>query len=62
MRKFLPDAQINFDPSTPGTPLIDNQDGARLIREIDFTPRSIEQGVKAHINEARTEAGLAAIQ
>jgi nucleoside-diphosphate-sugar epimerase len=58
VRKFIPDARIEFDGSKPGTPLIDNQDGSRLIREIDFGPRSIEEGVRAHINEARAEAGL----
>jgi UDP-glucose 4-epimerase len=58
VRKWLPSAQIDFDASGNGTPLIDNQDGARLIREIDFVPRPLEQGVRAHINEARTSAGL----
>jgi nucleoside-diphosphate-sugar epimerase len=58
VRKLIPDARIEFDPSKPGTPLIDNQDGSRLIKEIDFTPRSLEEGVRAHINEARVEAGL----
>lgn len=58
VRKWLPDAQIDFDASRGGTPLIDNQDGKRLIREIDFVPRPLEEGVRAHINEARTAAGL----
>jgi UDP-glucose 4-epimerase len=58
VRKWLPDAQIDFDSSGRGTPLIDNQDGSRLIREIDFVPRPLEQGVRAHINEARFSAGL----
>ena len=61
MKTLIPDAQIHFDRAGPGTPLIDNQDGSRLIREIDFVPRSIEAGVRAHINEARTEAGLRTI-
>lgn len=60
-RKFIPDARIDFDESKPGTPLIDNQDGQRLIREIDFVPRSLEDGVRAHINEARAEAGLSTV-
>jgi nucleoside-diphosphate-sugar epimerase len=58
VRKFIPEARISFDASKPGTPLIDNQDGTRLIREIDFVPRSLEAGIRAHINEARGEAGL----
>jgi hypothetical protein len=58
VKKWIPDAQIKFDASSKGTPLIDNQDGARLIQEVDFTPRSLEQGVRAHINEARAVANL----
>ena len=58
VKKWLPEAQIGFDTKVSGTPLIDNQDGTRLIREIDFAPRPLEEGVRAHINEARTSAGL----
>jgi nucleoside-diphosphate-sugar epimerase len=61
VRKFIPDARIRFDESKLGTPLIDNQCGQRLIREIDFMPRSLEEGVRAHINEARAEMGLPAV-
>jgi nucleoside-diphosphate-sugar epimerase len=60
VRKWLPGAQIDFSPGS-GTPLIDNQDGTRLIREIDFAPNPLEQGVRAHINEARASAGLSAV-
>ena len=58
VRKWLPGARIDFDAAGNGTPLIDNQDGVRLIREIDFVPRPLEEGVRAHINEARSSAGL----
>ena len=58
VKKWLPGAHIEFDSSREGTPLIDNQDGTRLIQEIDFVPRPLEQGVLAHINEARAAAGL----
>ena len=57
VRKWIPAAQITFGDG-PGTPLIDNQDGTRLIREIDFTPAPLEAGVRAHVNEARASAGL----
>jgi nucleoside-diphosphate-sugar epimerase len=60
VKKWLPDAQLDF-AGEGGTPLIDNQDGTRLIREIDFVPRPLEQGVRAHINEARSAAGLPAV-
>ncbi|MGA8408053.1 MAG: hypothetical protein WB680_12810, partial [Candidatus Acidiferrales bacterium] len=60
VKKWLPDAQLDF-AGDGGTPLIDNQDGTRLIREIDFAPRPLEEGVRAHINEARLGAGLPAV-
>ncbi|MGH9745105.1 MAG: NAD-dependent epimerase/dehydratase family protein [Candidatus Acidiferrales bacterium] len=60
VKKWIPGAQISFTTG-PGTPLIDNQDGARLIREIDFRPAPLEEGVRAHINEARSSAGLPAV-
>jgi nucleoside-diphosphate-sugar epimerase len=61
VRKYLPDAKIDFDASKPPKPLIDNQDGTRMIREIDFVPRPLAEGVRAHINEARSAAGLPAV-
>ncbi len=60
VRKWLPEAQITFTDAA-GTPLIDEQDGARLIREIDFAPRPLEEGVRAHINEARSTVGLSPV-
>ena len=60
VKKWVPGAQIDFSAGT-GTPLIDNQDGTRLIREIDFTPAPLEVGIRAHINEARSSAGLPAV-
>ncbi len=53
VRRWLPAAAIAFDETKPGTPLIDRMDGSRLRREIDFTPRPLADGVRAHINEAR---------
>jgi UDP-glucose 4-epimerase len=58
VRQWVPDADIGFDESVPTTPLIDWQDGRRLIEEIGFTPRSLADGIRAHINQARSEAGL----
>jgi UDP-glucose 4-epimerase len=60
VKKWLPGAQIDFSPGS-GTPLIDHQDGTRLIREIDFMPAPLDVGVRAHINEARSSAGLPAV-
>jgi nucleoside-diphosphate-sugar epimerase len=58
VRRFLPEAQIHFEPEKPKTPLVDNTDGSRLARAIDFRPRPLAEGVHLHINEARAEAGL----
>jgi nucleoside-diphosphate-sugar epimerase len=58
VRRWVPDAEITFDESKPSTPLVDDLDGARLIEEIGFVPRTIEAGVLAHMNEARAEASL----
>ena len=57
VRRWLPEARIEFDESKPRTPLIDWQDGQRLEQEIDFAPRSLSEGVRAHINEALREMG-----
>ena len=61
VRHWLPDAKFKFDETKPTTPLIDRQDGARIEAEIGFAPRSLLDGVRAHINEARKEAGLAPV-
>jgi UDP-glucose 4-epimerase len=58
VRRWLPDAQISFDETKPTTPLIDRMSGERLEKEIDFKPRPLAEGVRAHINEARVAAGL----
>jgi UDP-glucose 4-epimerase len=57
VRHWLPEARIEFDETKPRTPLIDWQDGERLIEEIDFRPRPLSEGVRAHINEALRELG-----
>jgi nucleoside-diphosphate-sugar epimerase len=58
VRHWIPDAKFEFDESKPTTPLIDWQDGRRLEAEIQFKPRPLLEGVRAHINQARMEAGL----
>jgi len=58
VRRWLPDAKFEFDEAKPRTPLIDWQGGTRLEKEIGFAPRPLVDGVRAHIDEARKEAGL----
>lgn len=61
VRRYIPDAEFTFNESAPGTPLVEETDGSRLAREIGFTPRPLSEGILAHINEARAEAGIPAI-
>jgi nucleoside-diphosphate-sugar epimerase len=61
VKRWLPDAQFQFDETKPRTLLIDWQDGERLSKEIGFKDRPLSDGVRAHINEARREAGLAEV-
>ncbi|MFO1489312.1 MAG: NAD(P)-dependent oxidoreductase [Verrucomicrobiota bacterium] len=58
VRHWLPEAEIAFDESKPTTPLIDRMSGRRLETEVEFKPRPLIEGVRAHINEARIGAGL----
>jgi len=58
VRRWLPEAKISFDEAKLTTPLIDRMDGRRLAQEIDFKPRPLGEGIRAHINEARLAAGL----
>jgi UDP-glucose 4-epimerase len=61
VRYWIPDAEIDFDEAKPPTPLVDDLDGTRLVEEIGFTPRPLRDAILAHINEARSEAGLEAV-
>lgn len=53
VKRIVPDAQYTFDESTPRTALIDGCDSSRLEAEIGFTPRTLEEGIRAQIEEAR---------
>ncbi len=55
VKKFIPNAKIIFEESSKYTPLIDDQDDQRIRKEIDFNPRSFEEGVKCLIDEVREE-------
>ncbi len=58
VKKFIPNAEIYFEKEKMHTPLIDNQDDQRIRKEIDFNPRSFEEGVKCLIDEVREENNL----
>jgi len=55
---LIPDAVINFDEYANPTPFIDDQDDQRIRNEITFIPRTLKQGIKEHMNEARLDHGL----
>ena len=44
VKKIIPDAEIFFDENIKSTPLIDDQNDERIRKEIDFNPRSFEEG------------------
>ena len=53
VKKIIPNAEIYFDENVKSTPLIDDQNDERIRKEIDFNPRSFEDGVKCLINDIR---------
>ena len=53
VKKIIPDAEIFFDENVKSTPLIDDQNDDRIRNEIDFNPRSFEEGVKCLIQDVR---------
>ena len=53
VKKIIPDAEIYFDENVKSTPLIDDQNDDRIRKEIDFNPRSFEEGVKCLIQDVR---------
>ena len=53
VKKIIPDAKIYFDENVKSTPLIDDQNDDRIRKEIDFNPRSFEEGVKCLIQDVR---------
>ena len=53
VKKIIPDAEIYFDENVKSTPLIDDQNDERIRKEIDFNPRSFEEGVKCLIDDIR---------
>ena len=53
VKKINPNAEIYFDENVKSTPLIDDQNDDRIRNEIDFNPRSFEEGVKCLIQDVR---------
>ena len=53
VKKIIPNAHLIFDENIKSTPLIDDQNDERIRKEIDFNPRSFEDGVKCLIDDVR---------
>ena len=53
VKKIIPDAEIYFDENVKSTPLIDDQNDERIRKEIDFNPRSFEEGVQCLIEDVK---------
>ena len=58
IKQIVPEAQITFDNSAAYTPFIDVQDDKRIREELLFKPRSLKEGILAHMNEARKANNL----
>ena len=47
------DLFLFFDESGKPTPFIDDQNDERIREELSFVPKSLKEGIRAHMNEAR---------
>ena len=56
--ELIPDAEITFDENGKPTPFIDDQDDQRIREELPFVPKTLKEGIKAHMNEARIDNNL----
>ena len=56
--ELIPDAEITFDESGKPTPFIDDQDDQRIREELPFVPKTLKEGIRAHMNEARIDHNL----
>jgi len=62
IKELVPDAKISFNEAGVPTPFIDDQDDSRIRNELTFVPKSLKEGIKAHMNEARKTNGLNIIE
>ena len=61
IKELVPNAEITFESNANYTPFIDEQNDERIRKEISFIPRSLKEGIKAHMNEAREYNNLKAL-
>jgi len=58
IHELMPNAEITFDESGKPTPFIDDQNDERIRKELSFVPKTLKEGIKAHMNEARIANNL----
>jgi len=56
--ELIPEAEVTFDENGKPTPFIDDQNDQRIREELPFVPKSLKEGIKAHMNEARIANNL----
>ena len=56
--ELIPDAEVTFDENGKPTPFIDDQDDQRIREELPFVPKTLKEGIRAHMNEARIAHNL----
>ena len=58
IKDLVPDAEVTFDETGKSTPFIDDQNDKRIREELSFVPKSLKEGVRSHMNEARIANNL----
>ncbi len=58
IKDLVPDAEVTFDETGKPTPFIDDQNDKRIREELSFVPKSLKEGVRSHMNEARIANNL----
>ena len=58
IKDLVPDAEVTFDETGKPTPFIDDQNDKRIREELSFIPKSLKEGIRSHMNEARIANNL----
>ena len=58
IKDLVPDAEVTFDETGKPTPFIDDQNDKRIREELSFVPKSLKEGIRSHMNEARIANNL----
>tara|TARA_B000000441_G_C21731259_1_gene346491 strand:+ start:328 stop:1305 length:978 start_codon:yes stop_codon:yes gene_type:complete len=56
--ELMPNAEVSFNETGKPTPFIDDQNDQRIREELSFVPKSLKEGIKEHMNEARIANNL----